>query len=284
MSKSIVTCATCRRPVEGNFCPHCGEKRAAPGDHTVRRFLGHVLEAFTHADGKIFLSLRLLLTRPGQLTADYLRGRRQPYIPPLQLFLISNLVFFLLHPLVGSNTLTTDLNTHLHYTWHRATAAAMVAPRLAARGVTAEAYAATFDPASVTQAKSLAILLVPIFSVAVMILFWRRRPHFAAHLVFALHFGAFWLLLICATLALTNLAMGLLRHANVFPSADVVMWSTFAFTLTVTTAYLFRAARVVFTPAPPALTLGKAVLLAFAFDLSLQVYRSILFFITFWST
>lgn len=128
MSKPILPCPTCRRPVDGNYCAHCGERRAEPGDHTVRRFIGHLLEAFTHADGKIFLSLRCLLTRPGLLTADYLRGRRQPYIPPLQLFLIGNLVFFLLHPFVGSNTLTTDLNSHLHYTWHRAAAQALVTP------------------------------------------------------------------------------------------------------------------------------------------------------------
>lgn len=37
--------------------------------------------AFANADGKFFLSLRFLLTRPGGLTADYLRGRRKPSIP-----------------------------------------------------------------------------------------------------------------------------------------------------------------------------------------------------------
>ena len=284
MTKPTVPCPTCGRPVDGNFCPHCGEKRVQPADRTVRRFLEHLLEAFTHADGKIFLSLRYLLTRPGQLTADYLRGRRKPAIAPLQLFLIANLIFFLLHPLVGSNTLTTDLNTHLHYTWHTATAQALVAPRLAARGLTAEAYAVTFDPASVTQAKSLVILLVPVFSLAVMLLYWRRRPHLSAHLVFALHFAAFWLLLICATLALTNLTMALLRGAGIFPSAALVTRSTFAFTLAVTTGYLFHAVRVTFGPDPLGASLAKAVALALAFDLGLHAYRFVLFFITFWST
>ncbi|MDB6114634.1 MAG: hypothetical protein JWQ62_1579 [Lacunisphaera sp.] len=242
------------------------------------------MEAFTHADGKIFHSLRLLVTRPGRLTADYLRGSRKPYIAPLQIFLISNLVFFLLHPLIGSNTLTTDLHTHLNYVWHQAAARALVAPRLAARNLTADDYARVFDPAAVTLAKSLVILLVPIFSVAVMALYWRRRRHVSAHLVFALHFCSFWLLLICATLAVTNLAMGLLRYADIFPSADMVTWCTFALTLTLSTLYLFRAVQVAFGSEAPGVAATKAGGLALAFGLSLEAYRFVLFFITFWST
>ncbi len=284
MSEPPARCATCNQPLSGSYCAHCGEKRLAPADHTLRRFLGQILVAFTNADGKVFLTLRCLLARPGQLTADYLRGRRKPYIPPLELFLIGNLIFFLLHPLIGSNTLTTDLNTHLHYAWHNAVATALVAPRLAARAMTADAYAVIFDPAAVTQAKSLVILVVPIFSVAVVGLYWRHRRHYAAHLIFSLHFCSFWLLLICATLALTNLAVRLLRSVHVFPSAGVMSSSIILFSLAIMAVYLFRAARVVFAPEATWVTVVKALALGIAFDLSLQAYRFVLFFITFWST
>ncbi len=266
------------------YCAHCGEKRVGPEDHTLRRFIEHIFEAFTNADGKVFLTMRSLLSRPGRLTADYLRGRRRPYIPPLQLFLIGNLIFFLLHPLLGSNTLTTDLNTQLHYTWHTAIAQAMVAPRLAARSLTVEAYALIFDPAAVTQAKSLVILVVPIFSLAVLVLYWRHRRQYAPHLVFSLHFCTFWLLLICATLALTNLVMRLLRSAGIFPSAEAVSRGIIIFTLAVMTAYLFRAVRAVFDRESAWVTAVKALALGLALILSLQAYRFALFFITFWST
>ncbi|WP_425106184.1 DUF3667 domain-containing protein [Ancylobacter sp.] len=102
MTEPAARCANCHEPLGGRFCARCGEKLVGPADHTLRRFLEHLFEAFTHADGKVFLTLRCLLTRPGRLTADYLRGKRKPYIPPLQLFLIANLIFFLLHPLIGS--------------------------------------------------------------------------------------------------------------------------------------------------------------------------------------
>jgi len=266
------------------FCPHCGEKRVEPGDHTLRRAAEHLLEAFTHADGKFFLTLRLLLTRPGRLTADYARGRRKPYIPPLQLFLICNLLFFLLHPLLGSNTLTTDLNTHLHYSWHQALAESFVAPRLASRGVSVEAYAAVFDPAAVTLAKTLVILIVPVFSLAVMAAYWPHRRHYAAHLVFSLHFAAFWLLLVGLTLALTNLAVRLLRYADIFPSALTVTRTAVAFTLAIMLVYLFRAARVAFDREAAWVTAAKVAGLGLALGLAVQAYRCVLFFITFWTT
>lgn len=260
----------------GKFCAHCGEKHVEPGDHTLRKFGSHLFEAFTHADGKIFLTLHHLLLRPGRLTADHFLGRRKPYIPPLQIFLIANLVFFLLHPLIGSNTLTTSLNTHLRYTWHQGIAQALVEPRLAARGLTAEAYAGVFDAAAVTQAKSLVILVVPIFALAVMILYWRQRRHFAVHLTFSFHF--------CAILALTNLTVRLLRSADVFPSAENMSRGIIGFSLLFMTSYLFRAVRVVFAHEAPWLTTLKALALGIALLLSLQAYRFALFFITFWST
>lgn len=284
MKEAPVPCPSCTRPMGGKFCAHCGEKRVEPGDHTLRKFGSHLFEAFTHADGKIFLTLHHLLLRPGRLTADHFLGRRKPYIPPLQIFLIANLVFFLLHPLIGSNTLTTSLNTHLRYTWHQGIAQTLVEPRLAARGLTAEAYAGVFDAAAVTQAKSLVILVVPIFALAVMILYWRQRRHFAVHLTFSFHFCALWLLLICAILALTNLTVRLLRSADVFPSAENMSRGIIGFSLLFMTSYLFRAVRVVFAHEAPWLTTLKALALGIALLLSLQAYRFALFFITFWST
>jgi hypothetical protein len=278
------TCPSCDRPLDGNFCAHCGEKRPARADHTLKHFLGHLLEAFTHADGKIFRSLRLLLTEPGRLTADHLRGKRKPHIPPLQLFLLANLVFFLLHPLIGSNTLTTDLNTQLHYTWHHAIVESLVAPRLALRALTVESYAAIFDPAAITLAKSLVILVVPVFSLAVMAFYWRQRRNLAAHLTFSLHFSAVWLLMLCLILALTNLFVFLLGRAHVFPSAIAVSGGILGCSLALMSLYLFRAARAVYLRESWPITAAKALAMSAALLLSLQAYRFALFFLTFWST
>jgi hypothetical protein len=46
------------------------------------------------------------------------------------------------------------------------------------------------------QARSLVVLMVPVFALAVWALEWRKRRFFGEHLVFALHFYAFWLIFI----------------------------------------------------------------------------------------
>ena len=58
---------------------------------------------FAHLDGKIFQTLDLLLFKPGELTAEFFRGRRARYIPPLRLYLVCSLLFFALSRL-GSVT------------------------------------------------------------------------------------------------------------------------------------------------------------------------------------
>jgi hypothetical protein len=284
MTQTPTLCLSCGKPREGLYCAGCGEKRLGAADHTVRQFIGHAVKTLTNADGKLLLTLRTLLRHPGLLTADHLRGRRKPYIAPLQLFLIANLVFFLLHPVLGSNTLTTALNTHLHYTWHHQIAESMVTPRLAQRAMSVDAYAAIFNPASVTQAKSFVILVVPMFSLAVVALYWRHRRKYIAPLIFSAHFCAAWLLLICATLALTNLVVRLLRSADIFPSADQVGGAILVFTTVIMSVHLFHAVRTVFNAQPAWLSAINALVLALAFDLSLELYRFALFFITFWST
>ncbi len=250
----------------------------------LKHLLGHLIEAATHADGKALLTLRVLIAHPGRLTADYLRGKRKPYLPPLQIFLLANLVFFLLHPLIGSNTLTTDLNTQLHYTWHHAIVESLVAPRLALRGITLEAYAAVFNPAAITLASSLVVLVVPVFSLAVIAFHWRQRRNLSAHLTFSLHFGAFWLLMLCGILALTHLAIFLLGRLHIFPSAIAVSRAILAGSLGLMSLYLLRAVRTVFVVEAWPIAAVKAGLMSAALLLALQAYQCALFFITFWST
>jgi hypothetical protein len=284
MTTNSMRCASCDQPIRGKYCDACGEKRISDEDRTLRQMIGHGVEAATNANGKVLVTLRALLLQPGRLTADHLRGRRKPYLAPVQLFLFANLIFFLLHPLIGSNILTTTLQTHLQYTWYKNVAQGMIGPRLVERGQTVEAYATIFDGVAADRAKSLVILVVPLFSAAVAALYWRQRRHYIDHLVFAAHVCTFWLLLICVLLAVTNLTIRLLRTVNAFPSAEQVGMTISVVTLLVLSVYLYRASRAVFERQPPWITVTKAIALGVAFDLSLRVYRFALFFITFWST
>src|SRR6185436_16977473 len=55
---------------------------------------------FLHLDGKILTSLKVLVTRPGQLTTDLVAGRRARYVTPLRLYLTLSVLFFVLNAFV----------------------------------------------------------------------------------------------------------------------------------------------------------------------------------------
>jgi hypothetical protein len=89
----LTTCPNCDARLGDNYCPHCGQK-VTPINPSLHDFLHDLTHELLHVDGKIFQSVRLLLTRPGFLTAEYFRGRRATYVSPIRLYLIFSVAFF----------------------------------------------------------------------------------------------------------------------------------------------------------------------------------------------
>ncbi|ALN60202.1 hypothetical protein GLE_4861 [Lysobacter enzymogenes] len=85
-------CENCRADLHGHYCHECGQSVHNP----VRNF-GHaveeVFESFWHLDGRVFRTLRDLLS-PGKVARDYLAGHRVRYLPPLRLFVIASVLTF----------------------------------------------------------------------------------------------------------------------------------------------------------------------------------------------
>jgi hypothetical protein len=88
-------CLNCGEPLSGAFCSACGQ-RVLPPRPSLRELLGEAFAEFSGWDGKLANTLRLLVLRPGQLTIDFLEGRRARYISPLRLYLSVSLVYFVL--------------------------------------------------------------------------------------------------------------------------------------------------------------------------------------------
>lgn len=88
-------CADCGAPVSGNYCALCGQETKIETP-TVRHFLQEFIDQYIALEGKLGRTLRVLATKPGQLTLDYIEGRRQRYVRPLKLYLSISVVFFTL--------------------------------------------------------------------------------------------------------------------------------------------------------------------------------------------
>src|SRR4051794_22110888 len=87
-------CVNCGAPLVDSFCAACGERRASERDHSLRGFAEEAFHSLFETDHSFLGTLKFLLTRPGALTVDFMRGRRIGQMRPLQLFLLVNVAFF----------------------------------------------------------------------------------------------------------------------------------------------------------------------------------------------
>jgi hypothetical protein len=218
------------------FCPACGQEtnvRPPRFGEFVQQFGG----AYFATEGALWRTLKLLLFKPGELTRQYLAGRRKHYVLPLRLYLSISLVVLLLMRLAGAIDVNVVDNPS-------AAAALPAKPRSMALelglghaglkdGVffcsgfppwmcrrlqaridveprqMAEQFRQVGDRVANHWGASMFVLM-PAFALGLKLLYWRRRLHYTEHLVFALHLHAFWFCVFGLMLLVDNDGVGLL--------------------------------------------------------------------------
>jgi len=88
-------CRNCGDPTVGNYCPVCGQRKLEVRV-SLRQMLLEVLDDQLALNSALPRTLVALLFRPGFLTREYVNGRIVRYIPPLRLYLVTSVIFFLL--------------------------------------------------------------------------------------------------------------------------------------------------------------------------------------------
>ncbi len=221
-------------PERRRFCPECGQET-----HLKAPTLGELAQQFGGAylstEGALWRTLKLLLTRPGELTVQYLRGRRKHYVLPLRLYLTISVVALLLLRVVGPGVDfklpdDVDLRTGEHgiITWGDGTGSGMkdgvfyctdmpawLCKRLERRmdvdpkGLQREV--AALGERFISNMGAAMFTVLPLFALGLKLLYWNRRLRYTEHLVFALHLHAAWFLVLLLTLPdqiwLTGLAL-----------------------------------------------------------------------------
>ncbi len=103
-------CDNCGASVPGRYCADCGQ-RVEPPVHSLWHFLTVAMEDVTHADSRLWRTLWALLFKPGYLTHEFLAGRRARYLPPVRLYLVLSVVFFLCASLMHSKPEVVQIDT-----------------------------------------------------------------------------------------------------------------------------------------------------------------------------
>jgi len=88
-------CLNCDAYVGKRYCEVCGQENVEPHE-SFWHLVSHFINDITHFDGKFFTTTKYLLTRPGYLPREYLKGRRQSYLHPIRMYLFASAMFFLL--------------------------------------------------------------------------------------------------------------------------------------------------------------------------------------------
>ncbi|MGQ8337070.1 DUF3667 domain-containing protein [Sunxiuqinia sp. A32] len=102
-------CLNCEYIFKGHFCPNCGQsvnEFDRPFGFIFYDFLGNVV-AFDSRLWKTFLNL---ICRPGFLTKEFFKGKRETYAPPFRVYIFLSFILFLFLQIATSRSLTTALD------------------------------------------------------------------------------------------------------------------------------------------------------------------------------
>jgi hypothetical protein len=187
---ACAACPSCGAPAAGRYCSVCGERFLSEADFNFRHFLVHHLpHEMMHWDGKLGRTVRQLVFAPGEMAAQYVRGRRQPYLNPLRLYLV---VFIVQAFLSGIGTPTLTLSE-----WVKRYDSTGLAAKLIAKQINSDAgnltpvHFATYAHWLSEAGTLMVFVLVAWAQLAIMRKYHRR---YLEHLMLALNVATFMLL------------------------------------------------------------------------------------------
>lgn len=100
-------CLNCGTDLQGKFCHNCGQENLQMKE-SFGHMLNHAVSDYFHFDHQFFHTLKPLLLKPGQLTIEYMAGRRAQYLHPVKMYIFISLVYFILLFKGDHNIIKTD--------------------------------------------------------------------------------------------------------------------------------------------------------------------------------
>ncbi|MGN0214026.1 MAG: DUF3667 domain-containing protein [Muribaculaceae bacterium] len=89
-----VVCKNCGTTFAAGYCPVCGQQADTPRI-TARSMLLRTLDVWGLGNRSMPRTMLHLILRPGYMISDYIKGRRQPYFPPIKMLFVLG-AFYLL--------------------------------------------------------------------------------------------------------------------------------------------------------------------------------------------
>jgi hypothetical protein len=196
------SCLNCNTRLHGQFCHACGQK-AASASVKLHDFVHEATHEFLHLDGKILKTLKLLVAKPGQLTVEFLEGRRTRYVSPLRVYLTLSLIFFTLAAILprgldgavkvkGGTGLKGDTE---------------IERRLSSGISKATRDSSLVGNAVLKQLPKVMFVLMPVFALIIWPFHRKQQRFYIPHLYYSVHFHAFVFLAMCVYLIVNRVGV-----------------------------------------------------------------------------
>ncbi|MHA7130932.1 DUF3667 domain-containing protein [Algoriphagus namhaensis] len=277
-SENIPSCVNCGASLKGQFCHICGEKKITSKDKGIYSFLEEFIASVFVADGKFFRTIKLSVTRPGELTRSYVKGIRKKYLSPLQVFFFANLIYFIF-PIIS--TFNTTLEVQLYNLPYSATIRPVVEQYLENnQQVDADLFRVDYERTSSANGKLLLIILVVLQGLFLKLLYLKNKKLFLIDfLAGSAYFYGFYILFILVIFpASFNVVAGLVSISPASLINELILSISF---LAVIVGYMYGLLQRGFG-STRAGAIWRSILLGVFIIPSFIIYRFILFWVTFW--
>lgn len=267
MSSTHHICKSCNYEFVGNFCNLCGEKVLTPKDKSFKTVLNNVLLTITFADSRFIKTLWMTLADPGALSRDFAAGKRVKRLTPMAMFFVLNLVYFFF-PLIQlfNASLNTQLLSPLRDFYQ-----VLIAQKAVALDMDLTSFTLVYNLKTTGLAKLMVMVFVVISSLPLNFLYWKRNKFFTDHVAYAVELASFNLFVnaLLLTLIVRLFGLGYYLDENSLTVIFIVTNLYFAIRSGIT-FYKEKGWRLIL----------KSLVLVVFLKIALEVYRSILFFVT----
>ena len=230
-------CLNCEQPLgqpRPRYCPACGQEtnlRAPRIGEYLQQFGG----AYFATEGALWRTVRLLLFKPGELSRQYLAGRRKHYVLPMRLFLSCSVIMLLVLRLAGTVNFAAVEDPEVAQALPDRPDSVVLELGVGSAGLREGAFFCDGPPPWMCQrlkkrldvdtrtlvqqmhsvndrvmgnAGLIMIALIPVLALGLLALYPRRDLHYTEHLVVALHLSAFWCLVVAGMQIESDIVIG----------------------------------------------------------------------------
>jgi uncharacterized protein DUF3667 len=208
-------CRNCGAPAPGKFCPECGQETATE-PRSAAQFFQALFRHYATRKGLLWQTLSRLFFAPGELTVEYLAGRRARYVRPLQLYLAASVIVFAAVQLFGLDAGLRFYGEHGIHVLRGSPLSGDESAGHGARLTPVQIVVDHIDTSAIRRFKAMSaeerfrflhakraqavsyfvLLLVPLFALILSLCYREPRRRYGAHLVFGLYTHSFLLFML----------------------------------------------------------------------------------------